>query len=566
MRKLLNEIRVMMTPRDKMLMLVLTGLMVAGALLEIVGITILMPVIAVLSKPELLEQNKYLHFLYRLLDPPDLGTFTLYLCCGISVFYLLKNSFLMVMTYWQSAFIYGKASSWGARLYVNYLETDYAFHLKHNSSELLNNINQLQIVSTGVLLPLMMLISEGIVIVAILLLLLCFAPGTTLTAFATVLLATLLLYYPFRKLYARLGVRLYQASHKKFQLLMQGVGGIKEVKVRNLEKRFSQLLQQAQSEACRAESLIYFTGQFPRLALEAVIVILAMGILAAFILANMASGTIVLTLALMAMAMFRLLPAVSRIQYNFVRIRQSLCSFDAIYHDLTQLVREDKKGNGPPIEFGGMLRLNNITFAYSPETPPIFRNFSAEIPVRSSTALTGTTGCGKTTLADLILGLLKPDAGSITVDGRDIRENLGSWQKLIGYVPQHIYLLDASIRENVALGVPPEEIDDDKVKRCLEMAQLADFAEGAGTLIGERGARLSGGQRQRLGVARALYHDPEVLVLDEATSALDTETEQALIDALNLLHGRLTIIMIAHRLSTIEQCDVRINLSPNTEK
>ena len=564
MLKLLREIRVLMTPADKAVMLALIALMVIGGGLEIIGISILMPVVAVLTKPELLEQNRFLAMFYQLANPSSLSGFLLTLCGVIIVFYILKNLYLLLLTYWQSKFIYDKAYRWSVRLYENYLKTEYSYHLNHNSSELLNNINLLCNITTGVLLPLMMLISECIVIAAIVGMLMCFMPFTTLGAGAVLLLLAVGLYLPFKRYNFGLGRVQMEEAQAVFQSLMQGIGGIKEVKVRNLEERFGALYAGNQRARYRAEMLLYFSGQFPRLTLETLVVVLAMMLLALFTVAGMASGTILLTVSLLAMAMFRLLPAVSRVQYNLVRIRQTLCSFDAIYHDLTRLPREEKADIAPPIRFREMLRIENITFAYEPQGRPVLRNFSAEIPCLSSVAFIGATGCGKTTLADILLGLLKPQSGRITVDGRDIRENPASWQRQIGYVPQNIYLLDGTIRSNIAFGVPEQEIDEDRIAECLEMAQLRSFVdslpEGVETPVGELGVRLSGGQRQRIGIARALYCRPEVLMLDEATSALDVDTEQALIDALNLLKGRLTILMIAHRLSTIEQCDRVIRL------
>ncbi len=564
MWKLLDEIRVLMTRRDKVRMAVLVVLMVIAGGLEIVGISILMPVVAVLSKPELLEQNRYLHWVYRAVNPTGLREFLLILCAAVALFYVVKNLFILWMTHLQAKFIYDHAALWASRLYRNYLRTGYRFHLEHSSSELLNNINQLLIVTTGVLLPLMMLASECVVIAFLAGLLLIFAPVPTLAALAAMLLAAGAFYWPFKRFNYRLGQQQMEQARVIFQCEMQGIGGIKEVKVRNQEERFSRIHEEAQRRRYRAERLLYFAGQFPRLMLETLVVLLAMALLAVFAASRMASGTILLTVALLAMAMFRLLPAISRVQYNLVRIRQSLCSFDAVFRDLTCIEPEAVKAVEPPIQFREMLRVESVVFGYDPGRPPVLDGFTAEIPVRSSVALVGATGAGKTTLADLILGLLEPQAGRITVDGRDIRENLGSWRRLIGYVPQNIYLTDGSIRENVALGIPPEEIDEQRVRECIEMAQLTEFVdslpEGLDTPAGERGIRMSGGQRQRIAIARALYCRPEVLVLDEATSALDTGTEQCLIDALNLLKGRLTILMIAHRLSTIEKCDRVIRL------
>jgi ABC-type multidrug transport system fused ATPase/permease subunit len=228
------------------------------------------------------------------------------------------------------------------------------------------------------------------------------------------------------------------------------------------------------------------------------------------------------------------------------------------------LPRESVSTSAAPIELKRALTVERLSFRYREDAPWIFKDFSLRINAFSSVAFTGKTGCGKTTLADLVMGFLDPVEGHIRVDGRDIRENLASWRARIGYVPQSIYMLNDSIRRNVAFGIEDEAIDDAGVWRALELAQIADFVKGIperlDTEIGERGVRLSGGQRQRIGIARALYRNPDMLILDEATSALDSETEQAFVEAIGALQGKLTMIVIAHRLSTVEKCDVILKL------
>lgn len=264
-------------------------------------------------------------------------------------------------------------------------------------------------------------------------------------------------------------------------------------------------------------------------------------------------------LSLFAVSMVRLMPSMSRIQYSLTTIRHAQGIFEPLSKELCFFEREDKTPKREHLPFNIKMNIESLNFRYNEASPYIFKNFSLDIPRNSSIAFVGPTGCGKTTLVDIILGLLKPDSGKIYIDGIDIEENLPAWQTRIGYVPQFIFLLDDSIRANVAFGVPTDKIDDSRVRECLQIAQILDFIEslpkGIDNLIGENGIRLSGGQRQRLGIARALYHRPEILVLDEATSALDNDTEKAFVDALKALHGKLTIIIVAHRLTTVQNCD-----------
>ncbi len=564
MWKLLHDIRMLLTPADKIRMAVLTVLMVAAAGMEIAGISILMPVVALLTKPGMLSENRYLALLQRWISPEDPAAFLLMLCCIVAFFFLVKNLFALLLVYRQARFVYDRAYVWSVRLFDNYLGADYGFHLRHNSSELLNNINLLGTIVIGVLLPLMLLVSEAIVIMAILAMLITLVPFATLAAMAALLAAGGALYRPFSRYNFALGRRQREQSRDVFQDMLQGFGAIKEIKAANLESSFGRIYADHQRLRYGTEMQLFFSGQFPRLAIETLVVVLAMGLLAGLTAAGVASDSILMTAALLIVAMFRLLPAVSRVQYNLVRIRQGLCSFDAVFHDLTRLTREPLTETAPAITFRRTLTLENLTFRFAPDLAPVLDGFSAEIRCRTSVALVGATGCGKTTLADLILGLLRPESGRIAADGRDIRENLSSWRRLVGYVPQGVYLVDGTIRENIAMGTTPEEVDDLLLAECLTTAQLDEFVaalpDGVRTVVGERGVRLSGGQRQRIGIARALYRRPEVLILDEATSALDADTEQAFVAALRSLQGKLTVVMIAHRLSTIKYCDRVIQL------
>ena len=573
MISLLNKIRQLLTPRDKKIMILLVGMMAIGALLEMVAVSILMPVIAVVTRPELLEQNRYLRLIRELVPLSGERAFLLAMCTLVVVFFLLKNLFAGLTIYCQSRFIYRKSAEFARRLYGNYLAAPYLFHLNHNSSELINNINQLNALVICILLPLMLVATECFVIVGLCALLMYFSPLTTLVAAVTTGGVLLLLYHPFKNILFRIGERLMHIYQQQLKFLIQGLGCIKETKVRNAEATFERGFARCTNKRQELDHTAYVIGQLPRLGLESFVILIAIGGLALFVATGMASGTIILTAALFGAALYRLLPSISRVHYNLVQIRQNRYPFDQLWSDLVKPPMRIAPPAGAPIEFHHELRVEKLSFRYQPDRSPVLQNFSMTIPHRSSVALVGPTGCGKTTLVDLILGLLKPESGTIAVDGRNIEENLPSWQKKIGYVPQFIYLLDDSIRANVAFGVPPEEVDDARVWEVLELAQIAGFVRNLpGKLeepMGELGSRLSGGQRQRIGIARALYAAPEVLILDEATSALDLETERAFADALAKLKGEVTILTIAHRPATVQMCDRVIHLTaaaPGTEK
>jgi ABC-type bacteriocin/lantibiotic exporter with double-glycine peptidase domain len=346
---------------------------------------------------------------------------------------------------------------------------------------------------------------------------------------------------------------------------LQALRGIKEIIVSDCQKNLYSVYSSLQSQRGKINIKKYIVGQIPRYFIETFVVTIGLGVLVVFTKSGVAHGTILLTLTLLAVSLVRMMPSMSRIQYNLTMIRHHLHSFNNIYEDFKEnspaIV---KRSNKKALIFRNKIEIKNLTFAYESTQENIFSDFSLNIPYKSSLALVGATGCGKTTLVDIILGLLKPLKGQVCVDGCDIEENLTSWRGKIGYVPQSIFLIDSSILENVAWGTNKENIDYKLARECLNKAQLLDFVEALPgkmeTNIGENGIRLSGGQRQRIGIARALYRKPEVLILDEATSALDNDTENAFVNALNSLKGQLTVIMIAHRLTTIRNCDIKVKL------
>jgi ABC-type multidrug transport system fused ATPase/permease subunit len=296
------------------------------------------------------------------------------------------------------------------------------------------------------------------------------------------------------------------------------------------------------------------------------VVAVAGGLIAVLTWMGMPSSRLILYAAFFLAAMFRLIPSVSRIQYSLVLVRGMLYVFERLCNDLESIPAEriEPAPGAPDLHFDHELTVEHVTFRYAPDRPPLFEDFSLSVKRLECVAIVGRTGVGKTTLIDLVMGFLTPGSGRVAADGADIRENMRSWRSRIGYVPQNICLFDDTVRANVAFGEEPDRIDDARVKKALEMAQIADFVESLpeklDTRLGEFGARISGGQKQRLAIARALYQEPELLILDEATSALDDDTEAALIDALKALKGKLTILMVAHRAAGIRYCDRRIEL------
>jgi len=563
---ILKKIGSLLTPKEKLITISLLIMMLISSVLELLGIGLVLPVIALLAKPELIEQNKYLHAVYSFISPSSHNSFLIILCIMLIVLYILKNLFLVFQSYVQANFILNKGAALANKLFSNYIHAPYNYHLKHNSAYLLGNIGlAANVLSAGLLVPLMILFTEFFVVLAIFTMLLILSPLVSIGLILSTLFVAAITYYPLRNTNYNLGIILKDEQLELSKFALQGLKAIKESKVRNSEDFFTEEYSIHRKKYNKASAKSMFLKNLPRFIVESVAVILGFGALLILIVSGQSTGSIILTLSLFATSAIRLMPSMTRIQYNLAGIKHNLYSFNFIFNDLSDFSVEKKAVSDDPIKLNKSIDIDNLSFAYENTEKNIFTDFSLNINKNSSVAFVGPTGCGKTTMVDLILGLLKPQEGSISIDGININRNLVSWQKMIGYVPQFIFLLDDTVKSNVAFGEPDEHIDDKRVEECLKMAQVYDFIEtlpdGINNLIGENGIRLSGGQRQRIGIARALYHNPEVLILDEATSALDHETETAFIDALNNLKGKLTIIMIAHRLTTVENCDEIITLA-----
>jgi len=564
---LIRKLRLLLTPQDKFRLVALTIMTILGALSELLAVSSLMPVVAVITRPELFQQNRYLKVIYDLIRPESDAKFIFFLSAAVVLFYLLKNAYMLLLIQLQTRFIYRKNTELSSRLFQRYLDAPYAFHQSHNSGTLLSSLEQMNLLPNGLLLPLMLTVTETMVVLALTGLLLCFAPMTTLCAAALVGLLGLLTYLPLKKRSSFLGERRLSLNRLLYQVKTKSFGAIKEIKVANLEPVMGNEFKQLQVADNRISTKIYVVGQLPRLAIETTIILLSLGLLSGLVAFDVASGSVILTLAMLGAAMYRMVPSITRLHYNCIIIRQTMPVFDHIFEELTTIPQcPATPPNAPELSFHDALEIRHITFGYHPDRPTL-KDFSLTVHPGESVALTGVTGCGKSTLADLILGLHSPQSGAILCDGVSIAQNLPSWQRKIGYVPQDIYLFDGPLKENIAFGVPAWEIDDDRVRRCLKLAQAEDFVNafphGLEENLGERGVRLSGGQKQRLGIARALYRNPELLILDEATSALDDRTERAFADALKSLAGKVTILTIAHRKTTIESCQRQVSLGEN---
>ena len=565
----LGKLRILLSPADKWRLVGIVALMVFMAVQEIAGLGLLMPLVALFTKPELLEQNAILRFISHWpVFAGRRGALLVCICGATVLLYVFKTLMSMLVIRLQSRFIVRQQKTLCDRIYRKVMGAPFEFHLRHGSGELVTMMSRSVELGAELLFPLMLLATDLVMASALCLALVILMPGVTLSCVAVFLVLGAAVYYPLRSLNVRVGARQAEGEMESRRRMLAGFFGAKSAKAMHREKYFTDSYAEALDSWLPQRAKLFALGQLPRLSMELIAIVTALGVFAAMALAGVPDGTLLLSFSLLIAALSRLLPAFSRIHYNMVRVLQNRYAFDSVmaYLDLEE---EDLKTGAPPLSLNDRIEFRHVGFTYPERSEEVIKDFDLTIPVRSSVALTGVTGGGKSTLADILLGLLKPQSGGVFADGRNIEENLASWRRRTGFVPQYIYLLDDTISANVVFGYPGKP-DAAKVAAALEAAQLTEFvaslSEGVDTVIGENGVRLSGGQRQRLGVARALYGDPELLVMDEATSALDDDTERALVSALDELRGKLTIVTIAHRLSTIEKCDFRICVGPKEDR
>ena len=535
--------------------------MTIGAALETLGIGLVIPAIALLTRPALTVSYPPLQPWLRALGNPSQATLVAAGMLALLAVFLVKTIFCAFVVFRQTTFSFGVQARLSQRMLTIYLRQPYTFHLQRNSAQLIQYaVADVKELTVGVIQPALLLVTEGLVLLGVATLLLVLQPLGALVVVAVMGAAVLAFYCMTRSSITRWGEARHRHDILRIQHVQQGIGAAKDVLVLGREEEFLAQYRVHNTQAARAARLHTTLLEIPRLALE----FLGVVGLTVLVLTMLAQGrdltAIVPTLGLFAAAAFRLMPSINRVVNGFQFLRYSLPVINTLHAEL-QLgaIEPPERALRARPPFQRAIQLHDITYTYPGAAAPAVRHVTLNIRRGESVGLVGASGSGKSTLVDVILGLLTPDAGRVLVDDEDIRGRLRDWQDQIGYVPQSIYLTDDTIRRNIAFGIADDQIDDAAVLRAVRAAQLEAFVnerpDGLNAVLGERGVRLSGGQRQRLGIARALYHDPAVLVLDEATSALDTATEQGVMEAVTALHGDKTILVVAHRLSTVEHCD-----------
>jgi ABC-type multidrug transport system fused ATPase/permease subunit len=560
----IQKIRLLLTPAERKSAAVLLCLMGVGMVLETLSVGLLIPVITLMMQNDLAIRYPRMQPLLTFLGNPTQTQMIVATMLSLVGIYLAKNLFLAFLIWRQTCFTFGVQVQLSKRLFTIYLRQPYTFHLQRNSAQLMHNVTSEVGMFVGVITNLMTIFTENLVLLGIAILLLAVEPLGALVVVLVLGSAAWWFHRSTRTHVTRWGNARQYHDSLRIQHLQQGLGGAKDVKLLGRESDFLAQYDIHNIQSAGIGQSQSTLQQLPRLWLE----LLAVAGLAILVLSMLGQGrdmsSIVPTMGLFAAAAFRLMPSVSRVLAALQNLRFSLPAINVIYEEIKLAAPECSTNRGKnnthsSNAFQTAIHLSNISYTYTGASYPSLDNVSITIQKGESVGFIGPSGSGKSTLADVILGLLPPSNGQVTVDGQDIQANLRIWQDQIGYVPQSIYLTDDTLRRNVAFGVPNEEIDDAAVQRAIKGAQLEEFVaslpNGLENVVGERGIRLSGGQRQRIGIARALYHDPAILVLDEATSALDTATEQDVMQAVTALHGSKTILIVAHRLSTVEHCD-----------
>jgi ATP-binding cassette, subfamily B, bacterial PglK len=542
--------------------------MALGAMFEAVSIGLLVPFVAVLKEPDLVFRIPAAASLLSFFNIREPHAVLIAIGLGLIAVFAVKSGYLVLLYRWLFRYVFDKQVRLARQLMTGYLSVGYTFHLQRNSAEIIRTTTEtLDRFTTGFLVSLLIVLGEALVVAALIVLLMLMEPLATCGAIAVLGIPTGLIYRSMQRRLAVAGRLAQQSVASMIQWTEQAISGIKETLLMGRASYFIErhgYHTRRFADSHRSSMLLSAT---PRLVIDT----LAVTAMVAIVLIILARGqdpqSILPVLSMFAVAAIRLMPSMTRIAHGLVSLRFHHAAAEVLYNEL-RATAVDRAGatravadrdRGSPFPFERSIVLEHLSYRYASLPQPAIDDVSLEIPRGHWVGFIGPTGAGKTTLIDLMLGLFVPTSGRILVDGRDLQDDVGRWQRIIGYVPQDVYLMDETVRRNVAFGLPDREIADERIWKALRAAQIDGLVRslpgGLDAIVGERGNRLSGGECQRLGIARALYHDPQVLVVDEGTANLDSETEAAIVRTLSGLRGEKTIIVVAHRLPLVRDCD-----------
>ncbi|WP_259182732.1 ABC transporter ATP-binding protein [Salinibacter ruber] len=565
----LRKLFSLLTRRERRNLYILFVAVLLMASLQVASVASIMPFLSVASDPSIIQQNEYLRWAYAAFGFDDDRSFLIALGLGALLALVVSNVFIILTRWAMERYSWGRNHSLSRRLLRSYLYRPYEYFLTRNSSELGKNIlEEVKEVTDQMLKPTLRGVAKAVVALFIVGFLVYFDPVVALMVTVVLGAAYGAIYLVVRSQLDERGEARVEANTKRYQFVGEAFGGIKEVKIQGKEEAFLNLYDDPSERYARNQALYRVIKKAPRYIIEMV----AFGgiiLIAVYLIAVRESlQQVIPVLGLYAFAGYRLLPALQEAFHGLASARFNIAALNKLHRDLKGLAEARSSASGgsdgtaaPPLLLEEELALREVSYTYPDADRPAIKNLSLAIPARSMVGFVGKTGSGKTTAVDLALGLLRPQEGEITIDGTPLRaNNLRRWQQTLGYVPQHIYLSDDTVARNIAFGVPRDQIDMETVREAARRAHILDYVEQDlpnrwETVVGERGVKLSGGQRQRIGIARALYHDPSVLVFDEATSALDQSTEAGVMEAIYDLEGEQTILIISHRLSTVQRAD-----------
>ncbi|MBQ7431049.1 MAG: ABC transporter ATP-binding protein [Butyrivibrio sp.] len=570
MRKILQKMMVLLDQKQKKQMIGIIFMMLIGGVLESLGIAMIVPVMTTVMDPDSVEKSDILRPIYHGLGLTDTLQLAAIIMVALVLVFVVKNIFLYFMNVVQLRFVYTNQFATSRRMMINFMKRPYEYYLGADTAVIQRNITSDVNNMYGLILSCLQLTSEIIVFICLVTILLYSDAGMTMFIAGLLVVVLLVIKYVIKPVMKKAGEDNQDYYSGLYKWIDESVTGIKEIKIAAKENYFINGYANCGAGYVNAVQKYNLYNSTPRLLIETISIAGMIGYMLFVMKRGVSITDLLPQLTVLAAAAARLLPSANRINNYMTAISYFEPFFMNVSDNLQTEIHDDKvsydadrylqKNNVDKLPVTQKIELKNIVYQYPNTETPVLDDADMTIPVGKSVGIVGTSGAGKTTIVDVMLGLLQPKSGEILADGVEVRDHYQSWLKNIGYIPQTIFMLDSTIRKNVAFGYDDDDIDDSKVWQALKEAQLDEYVkglpEGLDTKIGERGIRLSGGQRQRIGIARALMEDPEVLVLDEATSALDNETEAAIMDSINRLHGRKTLIIIAHRLQTIEKCDI----------
>jgi ABC-type multidrug transport system fused ATPase/permease subunit len=568
MKNIIKKTLNLLTRKEQRQLYLLFGAMTGSALFEVMGIVFIVPFLSLITNTDLIYSNRYLNWFYVNLNFQNTNSFLIFVGFFLLIILVISNLLIILSRWGLFHFSWMRNYTLSRRLLAKYLSQPYIFYLNKNTSELGKNVlAEVQQVIMWVFIPLLKMLSRGIVILFTLVVLIVFEPLLALSAIVILGGVYALFYRIVRNKLRNIGKRRLSTNTERFKTVNECFGDIKQLKLLGCEDVFLMRYSNPSLKFSKYNTMNQVIGEVPRYIIE-VVAFGSIIIIILFLLITARQFNDILPLVgLFVLSAYKIMPSLQEIFRSITQIRFTQPTLNALYRDMghSENIKNKPTNNKKKtrsINFSNNLELENITFYYPGDSSPVIENLNLKIDINTSVAFIGETGVGKTTIADIILGLLRPDEGRLIVDGVEITDdNISGWQKNLGYIPQEIFLQDDTIKRNIAFGVADENINIKNVEYAAKIANIDDFIvnklpDKYETYIGDRGVRLSGGQRQRIGIARALYHNPEVLVLDEATSALDSSTEKAVFNAINNIAKTKTLIIIAHRLTTVINCDL----------